>query len=107
MNEEKRKALKKAGFRLGDAEEFLDMTDEERSILELRITLSKAVRRGRESLHLSQQQLAVKLGSSQSHIAKMESAAKDVSLDLLFRGLFAVGGKITDLTTMIEVIPKR
>jgi len=30
--------------------------------------------------------------SRQSRVAKMEAGAADVSLDLLFRGLFALGG---------------
>ena len=46
---------------------------------------------------LSQKQLAAKLKSSQSRIAKIEAAAADVSLDLSFRALFAAGGRFTDL----------
>jgi hypothetical protein len=41
--------------------------------------------------------VARKLKSSQSRVAKMEAGAADVSLDLLFRGFFALGGTLKDL----------
>ncbi|SRR5581483_12144908 len=98
MNKAKRKALEAAGFQIGDAKDFLSLTEEERRLLELRLAVSRAVRRLRQEQHLTQQQLAAKLKSSQSRVAKLEMGAADVSLDLLFRGLFAVGGKLADLT---------
>jgi DNA-binding XRE family transcriptional regulator len=97
MDKKKRSALEAAGFRIGDAEDFLGLTPAERRLVELRITLSHAVRRLREKHKLTQQQLAAKLRSSQSRVAKIEGAAADVSLDLLFRGLFTLGGGLADL----------
>jgi len=94
MEKNKRKALKGAGFRVGDAEDFLELTAEESRLVELRLTVGKTLRRLRERKHLTQQQLATKLKSSQSRVAKMEAAAPDVSLDLLLRGLFLVGGDV-------------
>lgn len=98
MDRGKRKTLEDAGFRVGDAEDFLGLTAEERSIVELRVAVARAVRRLREKLHLSQRELAAKIQSSQSRVAKIEAAANGVSLDLAFRGLFAVGGTLADLT---------
>jgi ribosome-binding protein aMBF1 (putative translation factor) len=98
MDKKKKAALEAAGFRFGDAEDFLELNDEERRLVELRLKVSRAVRRLRERRRLSQQELAVKLKSSQSRIAKMEAGSPDVSLDLLFRGLFAVGGKLADVS---------
>jgi DNA-binding XRE family transcriptional regulator len=103
MKNEKRKALEAAGFRVGDAEDFLDLSEEERRLVELRLSLSRAVRKLRGKRGLTQQQLAARLKSSQSRVAKIESAAADVSLDLLFRGFFAVGGKLPDLTGVKEI----
>ena len=103
MNKNKLKALKKAGFRIGNAEDFLELTKEERQLVELRFLLSKTVRRIRAMRHLTQQQLATKLKSSQSRVAKIEAAAGDVSLDLMFRGLFAAGGKLSDLNGVSKI----
>ena len=97
MNKAKRKALEAAGFVFEDAEDFLELTTEERHLVELRLAVSRAVRARREQQHLTQEQVAKKLKSSQSRVAKMEAGAADVSLDLLFRGLFALGGSLNDL----------
>jgi ribosome-binding protein aMBF1 (putative translation factor) len=105
VDSENQKSLQAAGFRIGDAEDFLALTDEERRLVELRVAISRAVRRLRQRKHLTQQQLAAKLKSSQSRVAKIEAGAADVSLDLLFRGLFAVGGELTDLTSRAETTP--
>jgi DNA-binding XRE family transcriptional regulator len=97
MNKDMRERLEAAGFKVGDAEDFLGLTGEERRLVELRLAASRAVRRRREALGATQQELARKLGSSQSYVAKIEAGAADVSLDLLFRALFAAGGGLADL----------
>lgn len=99
MHKAKRQAVTAAGFRVGDADEFLGLTEDERRLVELRVSLSRTVRRLREGQSLTQQQLADRLQSSQSRVAKIEVGASDVSLDLLFRSLFAVGGALSDLKT--------
>jgi len=101
MDKRKQKALEAAGFRIGDAEDFLELNEEERRLVELRMAVSRAVRRLRVRQHLTQQQLAARLKSSQSRVAKIEAGAADVSLDLLFRGLFSVGGSLADLTVPV------
>jgi ribosome-binding protein aMBF1 (putative translation factor) len=97
MNRHKRRLLKTAGFRLGDAADFLGLSAEEQAIVELRVAVGQQVRTLREKRRLSQQQLATRIQSSQSRVAKIEAATPGVSLDLAFRGFFAVGGKISDL----------
>jgi ribosome-binding protein aMBF1 (putative translation factor) len=107
MDKAKRKSLEATGYRIGDAEDFLGLSAEERRLLDLRLSVSRTVRRLRLKQHLTQQQLAEKLKSSQSRVAKMEVGADNVSLDLLFRGLFAVGGKLSDLSAKAKVRPSR
>jgi ribosome-binding protein aMBF1 (putative translation factor) len=97
MDKAVRARLEAAGFRVGDAEDFLGLTDEERRLVELRLAVSRAVRRLRLKHGLTQQQLAAKLKSSQSRVAKIEAAAAGVSLDLAFQALFAAGGELADL----------
>jgi hypothetical protein len=98
MNKEKQKKLEASGFRVGDVDAFLGLTDDEIRLVELRVAISRAIRRLREARNQTQQQLAVVLKSSQSRVAKIEAGSADVSLDLLFRGFFAVGGNLSDLT---------
>ena len=94
MNTAKRKALEAAGWKLGDAADFLDMDDDERQLLDARVALALAIRRQRESRHLSQKELGAKLKTSQPRVVKIEQAAPDVSLDQMVRAFTAAGGKI-------------
>lgn len=94
MNSEKRKALEAAGWRFGDAADFLRMSHEERQLLDARVEAALAVRRQRESQKLSQEQLARRIKTSQPRIAKIERAASDVSLDQILRAFAAAGGQI-------------
>src|SRR5262245_60970173 len=63
MDAEKRKALEAAGWRFGDAADFLAMTDEERQILNACIEAALAVRRQREAVKLSQNELAGRINA--------------------------------------------
>ena len=91
----KRKALEAAGWRFGDAADFLGMTDEERQLLDARVEAALAVRRQRQARKLSQKQLAGRMKTSQPRVAKIERAAPDVSLDQILRAFAAAGGRIT------------
>jgi predicted XRE-type DNA-binding protein len=90
----KRKLLEAAGWRFGDAADFLEMTAEERQLLDARINAALAVRRQREALNLSQKQLATRIKTSQPRMAKIERAAADVSLDQILRAFIAAGGQV-------------
>src|SRR5207249_2491339 len=95
MDAAKRKALEAAGWRFGDAADFLEMTDEERQLLDARVEAALAVRRQRQAQKLSQKQLAGRMKTSQPRVAKIERAAPDVSLDQILRAFAAAGGRIT------------
>jgi len=94
MDATKRKAIEAAGWKVGDAADFLGMSDEERQWLDARVELALAVRRQREALHLSQKQLGAMLKTSQPRVARIERAASDVSMDQLVRAFTAAGGTI-------------
>jgi predicted XRE-type DNA-binding protein len=90
----KRKALEAAGWRFGDAANFLGMSDDERQLLEARVEAALAVRRQRLARRLTQKQLATRIKTSQPRIAKIERAAADVSLDQILLAFAAAGGRI-------------
>jgi ribosome-binding protein aMBF1 (putative translation factor) len=95
MRTAKRRAVEAAGFRVGDAAEFLGMSPEERRLLEVRVALADAIRRQRHSSGLSQNALGTRLKTTQPRVAKIERAAADVSLDQMVRALTAAGGEFT------------
>src|SRR5438477_612861 len=93
VDPKKRKALEAAGWRFGDYADFLGLTDAERLEVELRGALCRTIRERRQALGITQKQLAARLKSSQSRVAKLEVGV-GVSLDLMFRALFTLGGKM-------------
>jgi predicted XRE-type DNA-binding protein len=97
MNKAERESLEAAGWRIGDYGDFLELTDDEREIVELRFRLAKQIRERREKAKMTQEALAVALASTQPRVAKIEAAARGVSLDQLFRAYFVVGGKTEQL----------
>ncbi len=93
--------LRKAGWRSGSVKEFLGLSDEEEALIEMRLSLSRALRERRIEGGISQTDLAARMGSSQSRIAKMEAADPTVSLDLLIRSLLTLGASIKDIARAI------
>ncbi len=99
MQNEKLKKLKTAGFQVGTAKDFLQLSDEEARMVEIKLSLVNAVKRSREKHKLSQVDLALRMKSSQSRIAKIEAADPSVSLDLIVRALIATGASTREIQT--------
>jgi ribosome-binding protein aMBF1 (putative translation factor) len=93
MKTDKKTRLEKAGFRVGSAAELLNLSPEETTLVNMRLALAGAVRERRATLGFSQTELARRLGSSQSRIAKLEAGESNVSIDLLVRAMLATGAK--------------
>ena len=102
MKTTKRTRLERAGWRVGTAAQFLGLTTEEQRFVELKLALAGGVRQLRERRGLTQGDLAKRLGSSQSRIAKMEAADASVSLDLLMRSLLSIGATTNDIAKLIK-----
>jgi ribosome-binding protein aMBF1 (putative translation factor) len=96
MNEEKRRRLEAAGWKIGDATEFLGLTTEESQLVEIKLALSRTLRERREKT-MTQAELAAKIGSSQPRIARAESGDGSVSLDLLVRAMLATGANLREV----------
>jgi len=101
MRKSKRKALKRKGWRLGTAADFLDLTDEELAVIELKIALGNAVKERRQKQCLTQNAFAKTIASSQSRVAKMEAGDPSVSLDLLVKSMLTLGASRRDVANAI------
>ena len=97
MSTAKLKRLHAAGWETGGAKDFLQLSDEESMLVELKLTLSDAIKQARQKHGLSQIELAKKMGSSQSRVAKIEAGDPSVSLDLIMRAFFATGATRREL----------
>lgn len=106
MRKAKRTRLERAGWKVGTAQEFLGLTEEEAAFVELKLALARSLRRKRERKGLTQAELAELIESSQSRVAKMEAGDRTVSLDLLVRSLLSMGTTKRELARIIAE-PKR
>jgi DNA-binding XRE family transcriptional regulator len=107
MRKAKKERLEAAGWRVGTAEEFLGLSKEEAAFVEMKLALAGSVRRRRQAKRLTQTQLAKRIGSSQSRVAKMEAADPSVSVDLLMKTLLSMGASRSELAKIISKRSRR
>jgi predicted XRE-type DNA-binding protein len=101
MEQRKKKRLESKGWAVSDAATFAGLSPQESAYVEMKVALAVALQKRRQAKHVSQTALAEAMGSSQSRVAKMEKGDASVSLDLLVRSLFALGGTAKDVAKAI------
>ena len=102
MNTLKKARLRREGWAVGDAAEFLNLNPQEAQFVELKLALAAGVRQLREQHGMTQAALAEQLGSSQSRVAKMEAADRSVTVDLMMRSLLAIGATPREIARLIK-----
>ena len=102
MRDAKRRRLEAKGWKFGDAQECLRLSAEEAAYIDLEARLAIGLRERRQRRSLTQADLAKRLQSSQSRIAKMEAGDPSVSLDLLVRSLLILGPSRRELSRIIS-----
>jgi DNA-binding XRE family transcriptional regulator len=93
MDAKKKRKLQKMGGRVTTVAEFLDLSEAEAAVVELRLELAGAMRKKRTAAGMTQAQLAKAIGSSQARVAKMEGGDPQASIESLVRALAALGAK--------------
>ena len=102
MSKKLEAALEAAGWKSGDVPDFLELSDEERQLLDARVELARAIRKTRLAKNITQKDLAERIHSTQPRVAKIEAAATDVSFEQLFRAFIAVGGHVAITTKQLK-----
>jgi Helix-turn-helix domain len=105
MDKRKRAKVRAAGWTVGTPREFLRLSDEEAAFVEFKLALSKTLQALRAAQELSQVDVARRLQSSQSCVAKMEASDSSASVDLLVRSLFRLGAQPGDIAKALR--PRR
>ena len=103
MDKTKRERLEMQGWKVGAAAEFLQPTPEETAMLEIKLALSKNLRKRREQ-QMTQTQLAKKIQSSQPRVAKAEGGDQSVSMELLIRAILATGATPQEIGQVIASV---
>jgi len=83
-------------------ESFLELSKADKSIIDIKVSLKKAVKASRISAKLTQNQVADMIESSQSRIAKIEGGDPSVTIDLMIKALLAMGKTNDELALIIS-----
>lgn len=106
MKKSKKEALEARGWKIGSVEEFLELSPEEVKYIEMKLELARQLKARRQKKRMTQVQLARKIASSQSRVAKMESGDASVTIDLIIRSLIALGASNEELARAITKAAK-
>jgi predicted transcriptional regulator len=101
MKESKRAKLEAAGWKVGSASQFLELSDAEEMLVTMKLALAAKAKTMRQERKMTQQQLAKKIGSSQSRVAKMELADSSVSMEFFVRSLVALGASRAQIGSIV------
>lgn len=96
MDKAKQERLEAKGWKVGTVAEFLELTPEEASLVEIKLALSRNLRERRQK-QMTQAELAEKIHSSQPRVAKAENGDRSVSIELLLRAMLATGATVQEI----------
>jgi hypothetical protein len=97
MEKAKKERLQKKGWKVGDLDEFLALSPAEMAIIEMKVSLAKALVAKRKSNGETQVSVAALAKTSQSRYAKVEHADASVSLELMIKMFFSLGADKKEL----------
>ena len=100
MKRAKCERLEANGWKVGTVAEFLGLTPEESALIEIKLALAHRLRERRQK-RMTQAQLAERIQSSQSRVAKAETGDSSVSLELLVRAILATGASPKEIARVI------
>jgi len=101
MTKEKRARLEAAGFTLTDTKDWIGLTIEEAKIVEMRVALAAEVEKVRKEKGLTQVQLAKRMGTKQSGVARMINSPSSSSIDNLMKALVAMGTPVSRIAATL------
>jgi len=102
MDKKRQQQLEEKGFRVGSAADFLELSPEEETYIDIRLDISNMVKRQRAKRGWTQEQLARAIGSSQSRIAKLEGGDPGISMDLMIKALLRLGTSKKQIGKLLE-----
>ena len=103
MDDAKKERLAKNGWTVGTVSEFLDLTSEEATLVEIKLARSRHLKQRRQQL-MTQTALAERLQSSQPRIAKAENGDASVSIELLIKAILATGATPQEIGQVIAQV---
>ena len=101
MTETRKKFLEEKGYKVVDSSDWLELTNEERQIVNMRVALAEELERVRKVKGVTQAELALKIGSKQSGVARMINNPDTSTMDSLIKALMVLGEPISKIAACL------
>lgn len=101
MTEKKKKMLEANGYRVVDSADWLGLSNEEAQIVDMRVALAQELERVRKAKGIPQAELARRVGTKQSGVARMINNPDTSTMDNLIKGLIALGEPISKIAACL------
>ena len=101
MTEAKKKILEAKGYKVTDSAEWLGLSREEAQIVDMRVALAQELERVRKAKGITQAELAKRIGTKQSGVARMLNNPDTSTMDNLIRALIALGEPISKIAACL------
>jgi len=106
MNTQTQHHLENAGYTVGDAREFLELSPEEEALVNTGLALSNLLRASREARGLSPEELARKANLASDEIAHLETAP-GTRFEEVFHLLYLLGVPPREIAAAISKVELR
>ena len=94
MNKEKIKKLESMGLKVTTTKDWLKLSVEEEKVVEMRIALAAELEKMRKEKGMTQAQLAKRLGTKQSGVARMINSPDSATIDNLIKAMVSMGASV-------------
>ena len=101
MKEAKKKILEANGYKVTDSADWLGLSKEEAQIVDMRVALAQELERVRKAKGITQAELARRIGTRQSGVARMLNNPDTSTMDNLIKSLIALGEPISKIAACI------
>ena len=101
VREAKKKILEAKGYKVTDSAEWLGLSREEAQIVDMRVALAQELERVRKAKGITQAELARRVGTKQSGVARMLNNPDTSTMDNLIKALIALGEPISKIAACL------
>lgn len=101
MTKTKKKILEANGYRVTDSADWLGLTKEEAQIVDMRVALAQELERVRKAKGITQAELARRVGTKQSGVARMLNNPDTSTMDNLIKALIALDEPVSKIAACL------
>ena len=101
MKEAKKKILEANGYKVTDSADWLGLSKEEAQLVEMCAALAQELEKVRRAKGITQAELARRVGTKQSGVARMLNNPDTSTMDNLIKGLIAMGEPVSKIAACL------